>query len=508
MASSISGLAITSNRSKRESIAAGTVAGVAAVFQLQAPALVEASNYPDPNLLTLNEHYTAQLFSCQGAVSWVDFSNDGNALLTASADQKARVFEIGSGVEIERIPHNAPVVLVVATEAGILSASQDSVLQITEASKEPIVAREWPTQGACRVETSALSTSEWAWSCAGRIHLSDGKVLGIGEADRNGLVVVQSMYFNRDGSALIWLDKHHTDSSDRLSGKYTFRIHYAVRHDGWIETAELLPPAADSPVMAISPDGSLLAVAFEAETRTDRGNWMIERFSVTSNPLGLHPLELLSTGERPILSLALTSGGDIAAGTVKNSVLYFKRQRNNSPETRLERLLETQRSMNTGAALQNSYPFDQVVTAVAFDSDGKLLAATADQTIWLFKDAETGLSAPDNTPAVKGGAQRFVFSKSGNQVAAIDGRLATFFAFDGKRLAKGLTLLEPGTIQDLVFVDDDSVISSVATGDSLTRIRHDLRISDHERRICIEQREWSALIPDCKELLRQMPPSD
>jgi hypothetical protein len=95
-------------------------------------------------------------------------------------------------------------------------------------------------------------------------------------------------------------------------------------------------------------------------------------------------------------------------------------------------------------------------------------------------------------------ARMFVFDMSDKKVAAVNGSVATFFAIGtnkqgGKELHLELVLQEPGDIQSLAFLDENTVITSVATQDSVVRNIHKLTVEKHEEWICDHLPDWAQI---------------
>jgi WD40 repeat protein/ABC-type sugar transport system ATPase subunit len=527
MSDGINAVAITINKERKELIAVGSDARAAAVLQVSSPTKRDPRTRPvtaDPRLRVFGS-YIAQVVTLQDAVTWVDFAEDGNSLLTASADQKARVFEAGSGIERERIPHQALVLFAAATKAGILSASEDADLEITDASKQPLAKREWLPE-ACSPEASALSLrNDWAWACAGKIYFFDGHRPTL--VDNSAApATVRSMYFSSDGSVLVWLTQDGSSVRDPSSRNY-YRLHYSAWVDNrWINTIEVLPPTFDSPIIALSADASLIVVAYSSEIKR---NWMVEAFNSNKTSPNLKKFDQFAHAVKSrVLSLAIAPDGSVAAGTVTNSVLYWKRQGNDWQEMP-ERFLGAQGDAQPigltskfegtgngvpktetvkkasgagGSNLDRSNAVNHIVTALTFANDGQLLAARGDKTIWVFRN--TGLDAGILKDIGSQDCDRFVFNAGGTEFAAIGGNSATFFELHDDRIIKKVVLQEPGSIQAVVLGNENTVTTSVAVNESLTRVSHNLAIAEHEKRICEEQPSWSNdTIKDCI-LLREL----
>ena len=467
-----------------ELLAAGTVNDEAAVFKFQ-PANANRARTPEtePWLAAKTTGYSARRFIHQGIITSVTFAEGGEKLITASGDNKARVFEVGSGAEIARIPHNAFVIFAAKTNAGILSVSVDGQLQITnfDDKAERTVLRDWP-KDACASEASGVSMQgTWVWSCADNLQSLDDKLTVQKDATKDATkdtTGVVSMGFSQDGSALVWLDRLGKSSENQKKTGREFSIHLADRQDPeWSRTSFPLelPGDTQSPIVAISSNGNFIGIAYGIET----GKCEIRVFGVKP---GMKLLKTLDGGTRRILSLAVSPQGAVAAGTSDSSLLRFKSQQENfvpEPEIIVE-------SGPPGVGnVQN--PHDRSITAVAYTGDGNLLVAKEDKWIGLYSISGTLLfpTAAEVSTAVASSdapAQMFVFSQNG-RVAAVGGSFATFFTIDGhgEHLERGLALHEPGTIQSLAFVDDDTAVTSVATGDSLVKITHNLNIDHHVR---------------------------
>lgn len=520
MSSSINAVALIQSETGRELVAAGTSERDAAVFY---PMVLGKDQRPrdpskiDRRLRNLQPQFGARVVTLQGPIRWVEFADHGNYLITASADKKARVFEVGTGVEIQRVTHEDEVVFATTgdgnAEDGILSASRSGELYMTALSKL-LVERTWPTKpdDACSPEASALSSSgTWAWACDGKIHVNDKPKL---PDESHGSVVVDSLFLTDDGTAVAWLDHHgriNTDS-DGSTPKCDFGIHYArwnSESSKWEITT--WPPiwanVDKPPVMALSPDGDVVAVAFEKEPNV----WKIQGLKIftASHSVNLQPVtsEPLDGGSWQILSLALASDGSIAAGTAagpgpepgptRNRVLHYFKSQSGDWKLRVPEWNGTNDS-----AAQGSNPGSTGITAVGFGGNNVLLAANSDQTIWNLEPGHEPARQQDRPENV---AYKFVFEKHGSRVAAINGNVATFFVLnEGEAkdkteiLTKRSYLQEPGTIQALVFGEDETVVTSVATSGSVTKIKHQADVKQHEIRMCQEQPPFST--EDMKQL--------
>jgi len=458
-------------------VAAGAVSGDAAIFKRQSAIGNPAERKPWLGFLA--DGYSA--FKCihQSTVTLLSFSKDGQNLITASADQKARVFETATGIETARMPHEALVVFVAETGAGILSASQDARLQLTgfDSHTERTVLRDW-LKDACVPRASIVSKGTWIWACAGRLQSRD-KTL------RTMVKEVASLGMSQDGSALVWLDKQSADQ---------FEIHYA-RGQGWRESVKpeslRVPADTQSPIVALSSNGMYVAISYCSEE--DR--CAIKVFQENEGETKLQLAKTLDGVKHRILSLAISSVGLVAAGTADGSLC-------------LASSVTKEINVQSGVPESGSVlgPYAKIITAVAFTGDGNVLAAKGDQSIRLYSTAGDLLFPfkPEESANTTAPARTLVFSKNGNDFAAVSDSFATFFKIAGKKLTKGITLSEPGTIQSLAFLDDDTAITSVATRESNVRITHKLSIDKHEKWICERQPKWATpqTVEDCTQLQR------
>jgi WD40 repeat protein len=514
MTGSISAVALqgTEKGKKGETVAAGTVWGNAAVFQKSRAG--KESRASEPWLLGLNPEYTERGFLHYGTVTAVSFSDSGKSLVTASEDQKARVFDVDSGLETRRVAHNRLVVSAVLINTHgphelLVSASQDADVEITDLDRDSQTVLLKPLDDSCPLEALSASrqhvwpsfvsaSDSWTWACDGRLHsLSKSTILDYGKS------IPASMHFNQDGSALAWLDL-------RLG------IHYARRSDSqrpWTQTLGAwidLHPDEPKPfvslaslaILAISPNGNFVGVSFI----TEKGASVIEVFKVHEDSGGvsleqlrnetsdsmpgkdepqLEPYGVDAGTRRQVLSLAVSSQGSIAAGTANNGVFRFIRQGNKWES------LPISLGQDTGGQLG---PSDRVIDAVGFigDGDGTLVVARGDSSIWLFSASEKPLYPSNGKPDPLGdaNAKMFVFGKAGKNFAAIAEASVTFFTIDTNTLKKGLTLHEPGVIQSVALGDDQTATTSVALRDSLIRITHNLKIEKHEQWICENQPKY------------------
>jgi WD40 repeat protein len=534
MTGSISALALQ-GRGEQELVAAGTVLGDAAVFR--------KSNNPDDALareswlLRISPGYTERGFAHYGAVTTVSFANGGDDLVTGSEDQKARVFEVSSGAETTRIPHESLVVSAVEIKKGskkddlVLSASQDANLQLTDLAKEvPTVTRksQWDS---CPVESSSGSglgvwpsvvspQGSWIWACGGKLDsldatdsIDDSRTLQYGPS------VGPSMQFSECGSAVAWLDKE-------------LRIHYARWNDKqkqwytgaakpWDDTPaeQPRPYFPPFPILTVSPNGDFVGISFTTKehksvievfrANEEAGGVSLEQLhtdvpqsDALASEARLHPYGVDADGHQ-VLTLAVSSQGSIAAGTVDGRVFRFTRQENKWIPSPIKL------DQDKGSAL---VPQAQVISAVAFTrgSEDNLLVARNDSSIWLFSATGDPLYSSDVKPTAgeDAPARMFAFSKDGKLVAAVAGPYATFFAIEPHGLTKGLTLRERGVIQSIALADEGVFFTSVAIRDSLVKSKHNLNIEKHEQWICDKQPAYqdptSPEEKGCKELRRRL----
>lgn len=477
-----------------EMLAVGTANGDAAVFTFRStiPSQPRAS---EPGIDNLANQYEAYRFAHQDEVTRVSFSEDGEKLITGSADQKARVFEIPTETEIARIPHNGLVFFAVAAGGYIVSVSGDETLQITAFDENSLrtVRRDWPKK-ACAPRGSAVSpTGTLVWACSDDLQSLDSQLTAPNET--SGLVGIT---FSRNGSALAWLDSVFRRDG---AGHVVF-IHYMQRVGQQVHRASAaLPIPADrqNPVLAVSPNGEFIAVSFcQQDVKTEC--W-IDLFRGTEKTISL--AERFEAGNATIFSLAVGSDGSVAAGTVDGSVLSFREASKESPA----RPVRTSTLQNPTVANDRYRNF---ITAISITTNGEILAARGDQWIGLYSGALKLLfpapGAPATVLAYQAPAQELVLSSDDEQFAAISGSFATFFTItrDGHAVTfdKGLTLHEPGTIQSLSFVNQSIFVTAVATRNSVLRIEHNLNIGKHEEWICRHQPTWATeeTIADCQEL--------
>jgi WD40 repeat protein len=516
---SISALAVYAIGTE-ELIAAGTVHGDAAVFH-HSPA-GETQREQIPGLRILSPGYAAQHFTHFGTVTAVSFAGLGRELVTASDDQKARVFDVNSGMEIARIAHSARVVSAIKIEKGeaqnrVVSVSQDADVEITDFSERTVL-RTVATGPFCRSEAlyansqsvwpSVVSAQSWTWACDGKMsELNDGKLSSEPDEWSYGESLPWSMRFNRDGSTAMWMDNK-------------FGIHYAKRIDKnkwktnkspwkpgpdtrYREDPQLLPSSANLPLLALSPSGNFVAISFSVTNVRQTRN-VIEVLKVRDDPGDIELTQLrnllsptrekgsatellpygIDAGDEgsgsQLLSIAVDDQGSIIAGTANNTILHYVRGANEWTKEPI--LLPDDKKLG----LQ-----ERVIQAVAFVGDGgrNILASRGDRSIWLFTWLDRtkqyqphGIPPEDYTPA-----EKFVFSEDGSQVAAIDKASVTFFTLNDNQLTKSLILQEPGPIQSISINKDHTVLTSVVIQDSLVRIKHNLDSEKHVQWICDKQ---------------------
>jgi WD40 repeat protein len=541
MPGTISALALEKHGSKTL-IAAGTVTGEAAVFQETDPGM--GSSTSGLSQVNARPGYEGTRFVHNGAVMAIDFANHGADLVTASEDEKARVFEVASGIETTRIPHDSAVVSAMevgtnGTDDILISASQDGNLQVTDlAAEPPTVLRKWQPEKICIPEVAAsrhngvwpsfVSTQgKWSRTCGQQLEVVDipesfardkslpAKPLAFGD------LINESVKFSQDGSSVGWLDSkleiHYAHCCDNDMSWITPKVGHGSCTDvvSMERTSEPCPLNSPSPpILALSHDGGFVGVSFG----TKDGDSVIEVYKVENQ---LQPnLERIGEGirtnqpsntdarlmpygieiiKKQILALAVNPGGAVAAGTADGSVFRFDRVQDG---------WKTRRIVIPQEAGDVLGPQGRVITAVHFSKDieSQLIVARGDSSIWLFSGSGDLLYPPKGKPDPLGDApaKMFVLSGDGKQIAAVAGNLATFFTVEPNGLTKGLTLQEPGGIQSVAFADQDVVFTSVAVGGSLEKIKHNINIQRQERWLCDKQP--SGQNPDsdeekgCKEL--------
>jgi len=524
MTGSISTVALQENGNE-ELIAVGTVLGDTAVFR-NSPTINGRPPRPAA-VMAMSPSYSAIGFPPQGSITQISFANRGENLITASEDQKVRIFEVRNGVEKVRIPHNSPVRSATALPVGsgrddrIISVSQDADLEVTDLNTEkPTVLRNWQSE-TCPAEeflktqqsiwSSAVSVrGSWTWVCNGALHSSDKNKTALPLAD----FVPTSIHFNEDESAVVWLDSQ-------------VGIHYArwntnqwqmapVEH--WKDISQRPMPSLTPqsiPLLAVSRDGNFWAISFmtEGEGRTEVFQ-VIHPKEAKPTSSSLHAEAVVNVDQlkpsipptsKRVLSLAVGLQGTVAMGTAEGDVLRFARKDNAWKPSTMG--FPKDKFATLG-------PQDRVITAVTFadDSDSKLIVAMANKSILLFS-ADGKILYPVDDSALAGHdvpARAFALRSDGKKFAAISGEFATFYTIDGESLERGLTLKEPGPIQSLALAENDTALVSVFSTDSLSlvEITHNLNIRKHEQWLCSHQPvpvvENSPEINGCSQLQNEL----
>jgi hypothetical protein len=354
-----------------------------------------------------------------------------------------------------------------------------------------------------------------------------------------------------DGSSVAWVEDRYDSNTPKSPGSQKAGeqfLHYAVRKEIWEQAAPLkLSSHIQNGILALSADGKILGTVIQDAS----GKGKIHLFmapSATSKDLipAPQPLPVL---DHQVISLALTSFGEtqvVAAGTAEGSILWYVNGKMetyagpNAPRSsedhswwsllRPFRFLGALQGASTGSSWEEwravkhdesgsaggptsginvARAFSSAVTDVAFLEDPntpkavRLLAARADQSIWLFpiKDRFFSLDLSPNRPVAERAGNYLAVNELGNAFATYAANSAAFFSFDGERLTKGLTLQEPDNsiILGIALSSPSEAITSVMAGESLEKTTHHLSPDVHLRTICDNQPYWTLVAAECEE---------
>ncbi len=197
----------------------------------------------------------------QNTVTWVDFGRNSGQLLTASLDQKVRMFETRTGTETIRIPHQDRTVFArMLADGDIFSLSADGLSLVTR--PDPYVRHQW-FDGTCTMspQLSAISEEDWFKTCGNELRVLDGNVSG----HQTTAATPQIMYFSGTDT-LVWMDVHPSGLEDKKGSKIESKnfIHFArkSKKGEWV----LLPPAWSLPDGLIFGSGQeLLATSTDGK---------------------------------------------------------------------------------------------------------------------------------------------------------------------------------------------------------------------------------------------------
>ena len=372
-------------------------------------------------------------------VTSVAFSPDGSKVLTGSADETVRLWEVESGSELHRFAGHTAIYSAAFSPDGsrIVTGSIDGRVSLWEIESGSEL---------CRLEgyrdlvddVASLSFPEWIYSAA---FSPDGSRVVIGSID--GRV---SLWEAESGSELYWFKGHRgtvtsvafsldgskivTGSADETAGLWEAEdgseLHRLVGHTGWVDG------------VAFSSDGSKIVTnSLDGTIRV----WEVESGSELHRFAG-HVEFVRSVAFSPDGSLVVTGSDDKTA-----------------------RVWEVE----SGSELHRFAGHTEGVTSVAFSPDGSLVATGSDDKTARVWEVESGSELHQLTGDI-GKVTSVVFSPDGSLVV-------TGSDYETMRLwevESGSELYwfkgHPERVTSAVFSPDGSLVVATGSDDETARV--------------------------------------
>lgn len=510
--SSITAIAIGSRLQKPE-IAAGSATGAAAIFPIEPrqpaprgtvtkPAQQNASSSqtetPTSRQITLAHHLT---------VTWMKFSNDGETIVTGSADGHAREFESRTGIELRRSKADTTVVFADHLGTKWIVASINADLTLGDVANPKIVSRDWQQKDCSEsIGMSSVNRSgDVAWNCAGKIWVKHtvGNAIEMREQSASSQqheekVQIQTMALAlaEDGRSVTWVDIHKPDGAPGASPSFVLH-HREVSEPNQDQSIVLgtpseFTPSADHPLVAISAEGNYVVAVGQDAMKTIH----IRRFKTNSMPskgpwVG-NDLPIAAAQHRyaRITALAVDREGKVAVGTT-GGYLYL---------SGYSSVMSQWKACKSGAVNNTSSPNDTV--ALAFSRSAAvehLIAGFSDGDIQRFKTGDgvkvPGLGLNECIGHVPENPE-YIFASEDDpteSLAVTLGNESILFASPKgsgtEQPAEGMILREPGRVEALRFLwaaamkpctgPTMTVLTSVSVDKALVEITHHVNLNEY-----------------------------